>query len=144
MHDSSSFTNTCWKGNAFETKTLHLMIFSICYQMFGNYYRNRGQQRTFRKQQKTSKDEDLDCWTILSESTLLVSASFGDWTILVFRMISLLLRRWMVRKHRPPTLGHFLQMSCRLLMASSTPTAFRHEWISLVLSTKKRLGSKKY
>ena len=97
-----------------------------------------------RKQQKTSKDEDLDCWTILSESTLLVSASFGDWTILVFRMISLLLRRWMVRKHRPPTLGHFLQMSWRLLMASSTPTAFRHEWISLVLSTKKRLGSKKY
>ena len=93
-----------------------------------------------RKQQKTSKDEDLDCWTILSESTLLVSASFGDWTICSgwFRCC------FDGRKHRPPTLGHFLQMSWRLLMASSTPTAFRHEWISLVLSTKKRLGSKKY
>ena len=88
-----------------------------------------------RKQQKTSKDEDLDCWTILSESTLLVSASFGDWTICSgwFRCC------FDGRKHRPPTLGHFLQMSWRLLMASSTPTAFRHEWISLVFqSTKKR------
>ena len=68
----------------------------------------------------------------------------GPGQFLVFRMISLLLRRWMVRKHRPPTLGHFQQMSWRLLMASSTPTAFRHEWISLVLSTKKQQRSKKY
>ena len=59
---------------------ISLMIFSICSAIITGEAEDNKEplESRVRKQQKTSKDEDLDCWTILSESTLLVSASFGD------------------------------------------------------------------